>query len=140
MTFQRFSKIIFCGMSFPLCFISVCGAAESLFAYLPSYETKTQLKEIYSGIGPVRNCGGHFCFVSCVSDTSQKHRKTKQNGIRQIRRVRSRTPQSYLTECLKVLYFIVLLHSLAGWRSTRSKSIGKRNWFLRFPKVIKKIF
>ena len=139
-TFLSFFKITFCEFSFPLCFLSVCGAAESLFAYLACYGRETQLKGIASGIGPVRNCGCHFALFPYVSDTSQKHRKTKQNGLRQIRRVRSRTAQSYLMECLKVLYFIVLLHSLAGWRSTRTKIIGKRNCFNELQRSSRRYF
>ena len=49
-----------------------------------------------------------------------------------IRRARSRNTQCHFVKCLKVLYFIVLLHSLRRVAINQAKSIGKRNEFKIF--------
>ena len=58
--------------------------------------------------------------------------KQSKNAPRGIRRARSRNPQSHCVKCLKVMYFIVLLHSLRRGATNQAKSIGKRNDFTTF--------
>ena len=65
--------------------------------------------------------------------------KQSKSGPRGIRRVRSRNPQSHCVKCLKVLDFIVLLHSLRRGATNQAKSIGKRNDFT-FPRNSSKYF
>ena len=84
-----------------------------------------------------------FALVSYVSDTVfifSKHRKTTQNSLRQIRRVRSRTPQSYLMECLKSIVFHSTFALPRRVAINQAKKYWKRNCFYEFQSSSRKYF